>query len=382
MTEQRATHQKPRRVLIIGGYGNFGTYIVNQLAGDPNVQLIIAGRNPEKAEALARRTEAAHPPIAAKLDITHGLADRLRDLEPDIAIHTTGPFQGQGYDVARACIAAGCHYIDLADGREFVVNFSSQLDDLARDANVLACTGASTLPALSSAIIDTHLHRFQTLESVDYAIATAQKTNRGLATTRAVLSYAGNAFTRLKQGRLQPVHGWLEPRRIPFWQLGSRRLGNCDVPDFALFPTRYPSLQDIRFQAGLELQFLQIILFWLARARRMRLLPNLQRIARPLLAISRIFDPLGSDDSGFFMTLSGRDETGAPLSIRYDIRAWQADGLNIPIIPAILMAQKLAAGELEKRGAMPCMDFIGLTEYEQEMAKLDIRFQTTIDRPG
>jgi len=32
------------RVLIIGGYGNFGSYIAHSLKGDTDIQLLIAGR--------------------------------------------------------------------------------------------------------------------------------------------------------------------------------------------------------------------------------------------------------------------------------------------------------------------------------------------------
>ncbi|HZF99242.1 MAG TPA: hypothetical protein VEY92_13600 [Pseudoxanthomonas sp.] len=48
------------------------------------------------------------------------LAARLVALAPGIVIHSAGPFQGCDYRVAEACLAAGVHCIDLADGRDFV----------------------------------------------------------------------------------------------------------------------------------------------------------------------------------------------------------------------------------------------------------------------
>jgi saccharopine dehydrogenase-like NADP-dependent oxidoreductase len=42
-----------KRVLIIGGYGNFGSYIARALAGEPNIALLIGGRSLEKADAFA-----------------------------------------------------------------------------------------------------------------------------------------------------------------------------------------------------------------------------------------------------------------------------------------------------------------------------------------
>jgi hypothetical protein len=41
-------------------------------------------------------------------------------------------------------------------------------------------------------------------------------------------------------------------------------------------------------------------------------------------------------------------------------------------MPAILLAQKLARGLTDQRGAMPCLDLIGLDEYLNALQGLDI----------
>src|ERR1043166_2792873 len=104
-----------KRVLIIGGYGNFGGIISRALAKDENLSLIIAGRSLSKAQSFIRDLASANAPEAAELDITGDIAPAMAALKPDIVIHTCGPFQGQDYRVAEAAIAQGCHYIDLAD---------------------------------------------------------------------------------------------------------------------------------------------------------------------------------------------------------------------------------------------------------------------------
>ena len=40
-----------QRVLIIGGYGNFGRFISSMLAREADIQVIIAGRSKSRAEA-------------------------------------------------------------------------------------------------------------------------------------------------------------------------------------------------------------------------------------------------------------------------------------------------------------------------------------------
>jgi len=47
-----------KHILIIGGYGNFGSFIARVLARENNIQLILAGRDVKKAKALADIIEA------------------------------------------------------------------------------------------------------------------------------------------------------------------------------------------------------------------------------------------------------------------------------------------------------------------------------------
>lgn len=368
-----------RRILVIGGYGNFGQFISRRLAREADVQVLIAGRDLAKASALAATLTttlpAPNPVLAVQLDIRSNFDVVLQQQQPFAVIHTSGPFQSQGYDVAEACIRRGCHYIDLADAREFVSGIHA-LDQAAKAGGVLVCSGASSVPTLTSAIIDRYIGEYSALHGADYAISTAQKTSRGLATTAAVLSYAGKPFTTLIAGEMQPVHGWLDLRLRNFFGLGQRLLGNCDIPDLDLFPRRYPSLRNLRFQAGLELKPVHCVLFGLSWLVRVGLLRSLQPLAPAMLNISRLLDPFGSDESGFYMALQGLDHNSQPHQIRFDLLARQGDGMYIPCVPSILMALKLARGQITHAGAQPCMGFISLEEYLELLGEFAVELRT------
>ena len=239
-----------KHVLIIGGYGNFGRFISKALSTDSNIRLTIAGRSEAKAKALSQEFPKSSKASSYQLDITQPLNAHLQQLSPDIVIHTSGPFQKQGYDVAQACISCGAHYIDLADGRNFV-NSINNLNTAAKESDVLIVSGASSVPALTSAIADHYLPEFSRLTGLDYGITTAQKTTRGLATTAAILGYTGQPISTLINDQKQIIYGWqgLKVRKYP--SLGWRLLGNCDIPDLDIFPDRYPDLKNLRFYAGL-----------------------------------------------------------------------------------------------------------------------------------
>ena len=126
----RAAH-----VVVIGGYGFFGRRLVERLSVHASLTVTIAGRSLAQAQALA---DALQPKAraalrAAAVDIHASDFDQhLLALSPDLLIHTGGPFQGQDYHVARSCIAAGVHYIDLADGRTFVQDRQTDAEAPAR----------------------------------------------------------------------------------------------------------------------------------------------------------------------------------------------------------------------------------------------------------
>jgi short subunit dehydrogenase-like uncharacterized protein len=169
------------KTLIAGGYGNFGARIGRALAGDPSIQLLIGGRNPRRCEALA--VELGHGAKGVAIGVAaQGLAQTLRHLGVELLIHTAGPFQVQGYGVALACAAAGAHYIDLSDGRRFVCDFPHAMDAAFRAAGRIAVSGASSVPALSSAVVDHLCEGWQRVDVIDTCIAPAQTAPRGQAT--------------------------------------------------------------------------------------------------------------------------------------------------------------------------------------------------------
>ncbi len=355
------------RILIIGAYGNFGSHITKKLVEEQDIQIIVAGRSEEKCRALAEEYKTEY----SVLDIEKDLPAALKKARPDIVIHTSGPFQEQGYGVAEACIEYGCHYIDLADGREFVAGITA-LDRKARAKGVTVITGASSVPTLTSAVIDHYLPEFKKLISVDYGITTAQRTNTGLATTKAVLGYAGKPFKTLIRGQMLNVHGWQDMVLHKYPVLGWRLLGNCDVPDLALFPERYKSLETIRFRAGLEIAFIHMGLWALSWLVRLRILDSLAPAADFLLKTSRLFDPVGSDNSAFHMQMSGIDNDGKIKILTFYLIAKSGHGPFIPSTPAILCAKMLARGEIKQTGAFPCIGVISLEQYLDAMKDLNI----------
>lgn len=366
-----------KKILVIGGYGFFGNIITRRLAADPAIRVVIAGRDAEKCRVLAAELQKSpNLPLYHALDIDRDLQPVLEQVKPDIVINAAGPFQGQDYKTAETCIAQGCHYIDLADARDYVAGFSA-LDKQAKAKNLLAVSGASSVPCLTAAIIDHYLPEFGAIHSVDYGITVAQKTRMGASTAAAVLSYAGKPFTTLRHKNMETVHGGLGLHVENYPELGLRLFGLCDIPDLALFPARYPALENIRFSAGQEISLLQLGIWKLSLMVRAGIMRGLEPHAQRLMKLRALFDIFGSDRSGLHMRLAGTGRNGKPRETTFYMIAKSGHGPHIPATPAVLLAQGLAHNTITKRGAVPCMGLITLPHYMAGLKNFDIRTMET-----
>ncbi len=358
----------PLTTLVLGGYGNFGARICRALAGDPHIQLLVGGRNAEHATRFA--STLGNHAVGVAIDMhSAGFVQNLRALGVGLVIHTAGPFQGQDYAVARAVAAAGAHYIDLADGRRFVCDFPAALQQIFQQAGRIAITGASTVPALSSAVVDHLCVGWSRIDAIETCIAPAQTAPRGQATLAAVLSYCGKPIEVWNAGQWQVMRGWAQPVRVHFQRLHSRLGAVCDIPDLELFPSHYRVGERVLFRAAVEVEVTQRAFAVIAWLHAKGLLKNPVALAGWLNSAGRLFDPFGSALGGMVLRVQGLDAQGAAARRVWHIAADHDHGPEIPCMAAILLARRLALGEVMQAGARACMGLLRLEEFLPEFAR-------------
>lgn len=356
------------RILVLGGYGLFGSRIVDALSRDAGLTVISAGR--DRAKAATQVAALSLPPAtleSAAIDTeASDFTARLVALRPDIVIDAADPFQGRDYRVAEAALAIGAHCIDLSDSRAYVSGIGT-LDAAARTANRRVVSGASSVPGLNAAVVAALYPRFSALESVESAISPGNRTARGWATMLAILGYVGKPYPVLHEGRREVAHGWQSLRRIRIADVGTRWVANCEVPDLDVLPSRYPELRTVEFRAGLELWRMHFGLWLGSLAVRFGPLRSLLPFARPLFVLSELWQGIGSDVGAMQVVLRGRDHEDKPLALTWTLVARNGDGPQIPATAAVLLARKLARGELPGGGASACIDLFTLDEFMQEL---------------
>lgn len=367
-----------RRIVVLGGYGVFGGKLAEALLRHQPLEVIIAGRSLQKAEAFCRQ----HGGTAAVLDRTApDFAAALQALRPFVTVDAVGPFQAYHqapYAVAEAALAAGSHYLDLSDDAGFTSGIAA-LDEQARAAGLTVLSGVSSVPALSSVAVEALQDNFSQLDLIESAILPGNRAPRGLSVIEAILAQSGKPVDVYRDGRWTQVIGWsgLSRRRIgPDGGNGLTRRWSSFVgaPDLALFPEAYKA-RTVLFRAGLELPLLHLGLWALSWMARLRLVRSLQAAAPLLRTVAGWFEHFGSDRGGMEVRLAGLGPDGMPLATSWTLIAEAGDGPHIPAVPGAIMCRHLCEGDVPP-GARPCLGEFSLSDVKDATAHLNVHTYT------
>lgn len=366
-------------VVVLGGYGVFGTRIAQSLVRHSQLDIVVAGRNGDAARAFAA-TCSSQSVRALRADCTR--ADDLAQLlalRPAVLIDTVGPFQARDYTVARRCAASGIHYIDIADGREHVSGIRA-LDGVAREQGALIVSGASTVPAVSTAVVDSLEPDPAAVVVVEVGISPGHRGPRGLATAQSILRYCGQPIPCVTGDGMESGWGGLVRHAYPV-PVGRRWLSNVDVPERASWKARYPNLASAAVQAGLEIGFLHLGLSVLSRLVRIGLVRSLLPCASAFLRVATLCNRFGTDDGAMHVTVMSKDSSETTTRRTWTLIAEHGDGPQIPATPAALIAKKLLAlpdyAPITVRGALPCLGLVTIDEILRELRGLAIRVSVT-----
>ncbi len=353
------------KVLILGGYGVFGGRLARLLRQD-GVDVVVAGRDKEKAEAFAREIGAAALPV----DINRDLAPMLTPA-PHVVVDAVGPFQaydGDSYRVARFCVEHGIHYLDLSDDADFTLGIGA-LNEAALAAGCFALSGVSSVPAISAAAVAALSKDFSEILVIETALVPGNRAPRGRSVVTSILNQTGKPLSVWSDGEWRPLRGWSDAKTISFGPGFERRAYVIGAPDLKLFPKAFGA-RTVIFRAGLELSLMHRSLSLLGQLRARGLLPKLTAFLNPILWLSERLEPFGSDRGAMAVNLTGVLD-GQTVERRWQVIANKGDGPFIPAVPARAILRKF---ETVQPGARPCLFELSLAEIESAMSGLSVEF--------
>ena len=367
------------KILVVGGYGTFGGRLVELLENEPRLTLVVAGRSLQKAEAWCKARGTTKAQLApAAFNREDSPETQLSSIKPDIVVDASGPFQNYGekpYRLAEACIAQRIHYLDLADGTEFVDGIG-KLDKAAREAGVFLLSGVSSFPVLTVAVVKSLSAEMTKINSIRGGIAPSPHAGVGGNVIRAIAGYAGQKISVMRDGREQPAYPLTETLRYTVATPGKLPLENrlfslVDVPDLRLLARTWPDTKTIWMGAAPVPEVLHRALIGFAWLVRLRVLRSLSFMA-PLMEFVTTHVRWGADRGGMFVEVKGENEKGVPV-----IRTWHllAEGHDGPLIPSMAVeaiVRRIMAGTQFAPGARSALDDVTLADYDTLFASRKI----------
>lgn len=370
---------RPYKLLIIGGYGTFGGRLARLLADEARLTIIIGGRSLHKATIFANALPGPAEVLPIRFDRDADVSGQLAEISPDIVADASGPWQTYGpdpYRVARAAIECGAHYLDLADGREFVCGIS-QLDDAARKRNVFVLSGLSTCPVLTSAAARHLSADLEEIDSVAGGIAPSPFAGMGRSVIDAIAGYAGRPITTWQEGKSGREHTFVSKRRFTirppgYLPLPPMTFSLLDVPDLELLQTLKRPVRSVWFGVSTLPAIYHALLRLLAHGVKAGLIPSLQRLGATMHFFMNHL-AWGDHRGGMFVEVRGRRRDGKKVERSWHLVAEGDTGPNVPVLAANIIIRRCLQIRMPAPGARPAKDILSLTDYEPLFRQMDIR---------
>ena len=355
------------KILILGGYGVFGGRLTELLSDIPELDMLICGRNLDRATQFCNAFQGPASVQPVQLD-RNALDQHMDRLCPDLVIDASGPFQqygDDGYFVIETCLRFKISYLDFADAAEFVFGVS-KFDQAAKDAGIFILSGVSSFPVLTAAVLR-EISKTISIETVQGGIAPSPYAGIGLNVMRAVVGYAGAPVKLTRDGVQTTTPGLTESMRYTIAVPGRLPLTNIhfslvDVPELQVLPPEIPGLRDIWMGAGPVPESLHRMLNLLALARAKFNLPSLVPLAPVFYKILNLMK-FGEHRGGMFVHVTGQQD-GAPVERSWHLLAEGDDGPYIPSMAIEAIVRKHLNAETPENGARPATQALTLADYE------------------
>lgn len=220
-----------KRILIIGGYGNVGRIIASELATRFPGQVIVAGRDYQKAKDFSLELGQQVMPIA--FDVSHMSAHET--LLSDVGI-VMMCLDLESIEFVQLCIQRGIHYIDISASYSIL----SQIEQLNREAEGAKATvilSVGLAPGLSNLLTKHCQSKVPNMTHADIYLLLGLGDSHGDAALRWTLKNLDGEFTICDDEETKQVKSFEDGKQTVFpGSLGKRTAYRFNFSDQHVLP--------------------------------------------------------------------------------------------------------------------------------------------------
>lgn len=350
------------RIVVLGGCGDMGRFVVQDLAEHTDAELVIADLRLHAAERLAERLGPRAK--AAFVDATN--PDSLLQVMQgaDVAVGCIGPFYRFGLLMAQAAVEAGVHYVDICDDYSPVEGILA-LHDQARAKGITLITGLGWTPGLTNILARKAAGELDHVNTIRIYWAGGAADAQGLAVVMHVFFAVTGDVPTYMDGQWTKVRAGSGKELVDFGPLlGKVEVAHCGHPEPLTLP-RYLDVRTVTLQGGLTPRWNNRLADALVRLGVSRTPERIETASKIIYRLEGIIGAGGVPYSGARVDVFGT--AGGRAAVR-SYRAVDKQG-RLTGIPAAIGAAMLAQGAIQAKGAFAPEGCIDPDPFLEELAK-------------
>ena len=366
------------KILILGGYGLTGRRLARHLLEQTGVELVLAGRHPEKARLLADQLNGTFDGDRVSVRQVDAAAkpELRRALEGADFLLVAAPTTVHAAEVAGAALEAGVDYLDVQlDARKLAV-LKSLAPEIER-AGRCFITEAGFHPGLPAALVR---HAAAQMDTIESAVA-AGYLNMGLTMPYSeAVDELMEAF-RHYQGQVYADGGWTKPsayqtRPIDFGgEIGVRNCFSMFFEELSDLPRQIPTLREMGFYMSSSHWLVDWVITPLVMAglkipsarltRRLGKITwwGMQHFARPPYLVCLKVEATG-------------ERAGRP--VRFEFSVAHPDGYELTAIPVVACLRQYLDGTARRPGLWYMGHLVDPGRLFQDMAAMGVQLSSAM----
>jgi saccharopine dehydrogenase-like NADP-dependent oxidoreductase len=236
------------KITILGGYGYMGSEAVCWLAKHTDAEIVIAGRNEEKAKELAVEVQGNTCTQSVDVEDSRSLNKAMKDT--DIVLSTVGPFYKYGATILKAAIRAGVDFLDINDDYDSSRD-SLDLSNEAQKAGVTAIIGAGASPGVTNVLAKYGTEKLDRVDEINTLWCESATDPTGSAAMTHWIHIISGSIPTYRNGRWVDVPGLSEPEIVDFPVFGKAEVAYVGHAEPVTIPRFIENVQVVTNKGGL-----------------------------------------------------------------------------------------------------------------------------------
>jgi hypothetical protein len=289
-------------ILIAGGYGIVGEQIARLIRQrHPRLPLILAGRNPAKAEALAKELGNT---TTARVDMEQ--PHPLNGLKPRAVLAAVNDPRD---DLLMGAARAGIPYVDITRWTERLRSAASRVGTLSLQAPVMFAS--SWMAGVAAVVAVAASRQLKRVNSIDLAILFSLKDKSG-PNSIEYMDRLATPFEVMIGGQPRQVRPYTDPRRVAFPGGHTANAYRFDTPDQLTLPGT-TGAQTVAARLAFDDATATALLVFLTRSGIWKLISGARFTG---LRRSLLYNPGAGASHELVIEAAGLDENGHTKNVR------------------------------------------------------------------